>query len=78
MTMKADQNCQTPMVRQDQIKGKGQEMKDLLIGQINYLRNDFYGYTHTLCVDCDDTIEGIAFMDADTMEFYCQDCGKHL
>lgn len=53
-------------------------MKSLLIGQISDLKNDFYGYTHTLCVECDDTIEGVAFMDADTFEFYCQPCGTHL
>lgn len=53
-------------------------MKSLLMGKIAELRNDFYGYTSTLCVECDDTISGNAFIDADSNDFYCYDCGTEI
>jgi hypothetical protein len=55
-------------------------MVNLIGGKISDLTSDFYGFGgETLCVECDDTISGNAYANADEInEYFCGTCGDEI
>jgi hypothetical protein len=54
-------------------------MVNLIGGNIAELTGDFYGFVNTLCVECDDTISGNAYANADEInEYLCEFCGNEI
>jgi hypothetical protein len=54
-------------------------MVNLIGGNIAELTGDFYGFVNTLCLECDDTISGNAYANADEInEYFCGTCGDEI